>query len=170
MKLVSFEDLFLGLLSDAYIFENQIVENMPKMLQKVSSDELRGALKDHLVETKEQVKRLDQIFRLLKQKPKTVEWSSDIKNLFADAESFLKENNASPLLDAAIIAIAQRIEHFEIATYGTLREFAKLLNYDEVEDILEDTLQEEGKADTILTKVAEGGMFKKGVNVEATNR
>lgn len=168
MKLVSFEDLFVCLLSDVYSVENLIVKEMPKMIQKASSNELKQSLAEHLDETKEQIKRLDKVFKLIKQKPCSVEWASDIKNLFKDAEAFLTENTASPLLDAAIIAIGQRIEHFEIATYGTLQEFAKVLDYDdEVQDLLEDTLKEEGKADTILTKVAEGGMFKKGVNIEA---
>jgi ferritin-like metal-binding protein YciE len=167
MKLNSFEDLFVCLLSDIYEVENQIVKDIPVLMKRAYSDELKDALRTHLDETKEQVKRLDNIFRLIKQQPKRVEWASDVKNLFADAGAFLQENNPSPLLDAAIIAIAQRIEHFEIATYGTLREFAKVLDYDEVEDILDETIKEEGHADKLLTKLAEGGMFKKGINIEA---
>jgi len=167
MKLVSFEDLFHCLLSDIYTVENQLIKELPVIAQKVYSDELKVAIKDHLEETKVQVERLDKIFQLLKQKPRKIEWSSDIKNLFIDANVFLKENTPSPLLDAAIIVIAQRIEHFEIATYGTLQEFAKVLDYDDIFDILNETLKEESKADTMLTKLAEGGMFKKGINIEA---
>ncbi|HEY4832442.1 MAG TPA: DUF892 family protein [Waddliaceae bacterium] len=167
MKLVSFEDLFICLLSDIYILENQIIENMPNLIKQSYSDDLKEVLRDHLKETKEQVKRLDKVFQLLKQKPRTVEWASDFKNLFADTEAFLTENSPSPLVDAAIIAIGQRIEHFEIATYGTLKAYANVLDHDEVSDILKDSLKEEANADTALTKIAEGGMFKKGINVKA---
>lgn len=169
MKLNSFEELFVCLLSDIYEVENQIVKDVPLILKKVHSDELKEALQDHLRETKDQVKRLDKIFQLIKQRPRRVEWVGDIKNLFADAGGFLAENQPSPLLDAAIIAITQRIEHFEIATYGTLREFANVLDYDEVQDILKDTLKEEGHADTILTKLAKGHIFSKGINIEAAH-
>src|SRR5215211_4250848 len=107
MKLVSFEDLFLCLLSDIYMVETQLVKDIPVMMQKVHSEELRVGLQDHLEETKEQVSRLDRIFKILNQQPKQVEWVSDMKNLFSDVGVFLRENQPSAVLDAAIIAIAQ---------------------------------------------------------------
>lgn len=167
MKLVSFEDLFLCLLSDIYMVEKQMVKEIPVLTKSVYSEDLKKALTHHLEETKDQVKRLDQIFQILGEKPKEVEWTSDIRTLFDDAKTFIQNNTPSALLDAAIVVIAQRIEHFEIATYGTLREFAKVLDYNEINDILKDTIKEEGKADTLLTKLAKGGMFKKGINIEA---
>ena len=93
----------------------------------------------------------------------------DVKNLFTDSNIFLRDSSPSMLLDAAIIFIAQRIEHYEIATYGILKEFADVLDYDEVSDILKSTLKEEAKADTLLTKLAKGGAFSKGINVEAAH-
>src|ERR1700722_13254362 len=167
MKLNSFEDLFVCLLSDIYEVENQLVKDVPFLIRRASSQELKKSLETHLTETKEQVKRLDKIFRLIKKTPKHVEWASDVRNLFADVETFLQENQPSPLLDAAIIAIAQRIEHFEIATYGTLKEYADVLDYEEVKDILNETIKEEGHADKVLTKLAEGGVFTKGINIKA---
>jgi len=168
MELSSFKDLFIFLLSDIYIIENQLLVEVPKMVAKAHSEKLKEALKTHLGETKNQIKRLDRAFKLLGEKPRTVEWSRDVKHLFSDAEKFLKSNPSSPLLDAAIIVIAQRIEHYEIATYGTLREFANVLDNDEIKSILKESLKEEAEADTVLTKLAKGGMFSAGINVEAT--
>lgn len=168
MKLHSFEDLFLALLSDIYIVENQIVKDIPLLVERAQSEELKKALHTHLAETKEQVKRLDKVFKIVNHAHKRVEWANDVKALFVDVGAFLKENASSPLLDAAIIVIAQRIEHFEIATYGTLLEFAEVLGYHAVKDILKATIKEEGHADRVLTKLAEGGFFSKGINVEAT--
>lgn len=164
MKLTSFKELFIVLLSDIYNLETKLVTEVPKISQRVHSEELKEALSDHLSETKEQVKRLDKIFKLLNAKPVRIEWAHDIKALFTDVEKVLKDNPPSPLLDAAIIAIVQRIEHFEIATYGTLREYAQVLDIDEVKAIFKETLKEECKADTLLTKIAKGG----GINEAAT--
>lgn len=169
MKLHSFDDLFFCLLCDIYAVENQLVKDIPLLAKRASSEDLKEVLKTHLAETKEQVKRLDRIFKLIEREPKKVEWASDIKNLFADANAFLTENHPSDLLDAAIIAIAQRIEHFEIATYGTLRAYAKVLDYDEVDSILKETIKEESHADKLLSKLAEGGVFKSGINVKAAH-
>lgn len=160
MKLRNLDDLFLCLLSDIYKVENQIVKDIPMLIKKVESEDLKEALQDHLSETKEQVLRLDRIFRSINKNPRENEWESDVINLFKDVQAFMTENSPSPLLDAAIIAIAQRIEHFEIATYGTLREFAKVLEHEEAYALLKETIKEEGHADKILTKIAE-----KGVNV-----
>lgn len=167
MRLNSFEELFVCLLSDIYLLEKLIIKNMPQLTKKASSEELKEALKTHLAETKEQVKRLDKVFHMIQQQPSEVSWSGDLTNLFIDAETFLHENEPSPVLDAAIIAFAQRIEHFEIATYGTLREFADVLGLDEVQSILKETLKEEAHADKLLNQLAEGGLLSKGINVKA---
>lgn len=168
MKLASFTELFVVLLSDIYSLENELVAELPKMAQKASSHDLKEAIQHHLNETKNQVKRLDKVFKLLDEKPMKLEWQGDMKNLFKDADRLLKENKPSPLLDAAIIALAQRIEHFEIATYGTLKEYANVLDIDEVKDIFDEILDEENAADTILNKIAKGGVFTTGINIEAT--
>lgn len=169
MKLTNFEDLFLSFLSYIYHFENQLVTQIPTVAELAYSDDLRKALYRHLDETKEQVKRLDKIFQILKQQPRQLEWSNEVKNLFSMAMSFLKDNSPSPLLDSAIILLVQRIEHYEIATYGTLKEFADVLDYDEVYDLLKESLKEESTADKHLTNIAAGGAFKKGINVAAAH-
>lgn len=169
MKLGSFKELFICLLSDIYDVENQIVTNLPKVIKQVHAEELKTALQDHLVETKNQVKRLEKIFQLAGERPMKIEWSRDIKNLFADGERFMKEQPSSPLLDAAIIVMMQRVEHFEIATYGCLQEFAEVLENPEIKNLLHESLKEEHKADSALTKLAKGGLFSKGINAEATH-
>lgn len=169
MKLNSFEELFVCLLSDIYLVEKQIIKDMPHFIKKAESKDLQEALKTHLAETKDQIKRLDRIFHIIKATPSAIIWAGDIKNLFADAETFLLENESSPVLDAAIIAIGQRIEHFEIATYGTLKEFADVLEYEDIKSILDETLKEEAHADKLLTKLAEGGMLTRGINVKAAH-
>lgn len=168
MKLGSFKDLFLVLLSDIYVVENQIVASVPEIVKKVHSEELKTALLDHLNETKMQIARLEKIFKILGEQPQKLTRSQDIKDLFLDTAHFVKDNPASPLLDAAIIASVQKIEHYEIATYGTLKEFACVLESKEIKTILEETLKEEGKADTMLTKLAKGGVFSSGINASAT--
>ena len=170
MKLHSLNDLFIYLLCDIYNFENKILTELPKMLKKVDSQELKEGIQHHLAETKNQVKRLDQVFKLIHSAPKKLEWTQDVDVLFADANAFLTENSPSPVLDAAIITICQRVEHYEIATYGTLIAFADAMDNSEVKKILKETIKEESHADELLTKVAEGGIFKAGVNTEATRR
>lgn len=167
MKLDSFRDLFLIVLSDIYSVENQLVTELPRVAKTVHSDDLRDAVLHHFEETKNHVKRLDKVFKLMGENPKRTDWSRDIKNLFIDAEHFLNDNELSPILDTAIILILQRVEHFEIATYGTLKEFADVVGDDEIKSILNDILKEETKADATLTKLAKGGIFSSGINVEA---
>lgn len=167
MKINSFEELFICLLSDIYALEKILVKDLPHLIKKAHSEDLKDGLKIHFSETKEHVKRLDKIFHILKQSPLEVSWSGDIKALFVDTEKFLEENKSSPLLDVAIIALAQRVEHFEITTYGTLRAFADVLDYDNIKSILKETLKEEGHADKLLTDLAEGGLLTKGINVKA---
>lgn len=170
MQLKTFEDLFMCLISDIYVVENQTIKEIPALIEKAYSDELKSALRMHLSETKEHVKRLDRVFKIINKKPEKLDWISDEMNLMADAETFVKDNVSSPLLDAAIIAIVQRIEHFEIATYGSLREFARVLDWSEVRDLLKETIKEEANADKLLTKLAEGGLFTTGFNETAAHR
>lgn len=168
MKLNSFEDLFECLLSDIFAVESHLVKDLPALIKKAHSTELQEALKKHLEETKEQVARLNQIFQFLGEKPQKLEWGSVMKDLSVQATRFLSNNESSPLMDAAIIAMVQRVEHFEIATYGTLREFADVLGYDdEIKGLLKDSLKEESNADEALTKLAKGGIFSEGINVAA---
>lgn len=169
MKLSSFRELFLFLLSDIYAVENQLLVDLPLMVKKAHSQALKDAIQQHLEETKNQVKRLEKIFKITNDKPVKTEWNTDAKHIFSGIENFIKNNPSSSLVDAAIIVIAQRIEHFEIATYGTLAEFAHVLHNGEVKSLCDETLKEEIRADTTLTKLAKGGLFTSGINAEATH-
>lgn len=166
-KIDSFEKLFLILLSDIFYVENEIIDKLPALAKKVQSKELKEALTVHVKETKSQVDRLNKIFSILGQKPVRVDWFGSMHNLYNKANEFFAENPAGPVFDATVIAFAQHIEHYEIATYGTLIEYADVLGYDEIKDLLKDTLKEESHADSLLSKLAMGGFFSQGINVKA---
>lgn len=166
--LKSFKDLFVFLLSDLFNIESQNVAHLPTMIKMADSEELKEVLVAHLEETREQVKRLERVFKTLHVQPEKVVWSSDIKNVFTDVNAFVKNHECSPLLDAAIIAMATRVEHLEIATYNTLIAYAGVLEAKEVEKVLKESLKEEEKACSKLCKLANGGLFTCGINAEAT--
>lgn len=167
MKIDSLEALFYVLLSDIYYVENELLTAIPAMIKKAQSIELKDGLRKHLEETKEQVKRLERCFKQLDIQPARVEWVNNLHSLFQKADSLLNQNEISPALDATIIVLAQHVEHYEIATYGTLIEFCKVLDFHEVKDLLEETKKEEYHADKVLNKLAEGGVFGAGINVKA---
>jgi len=150
----TFEELFIDELLDIHDAENRIVKALPKMIKGASSKELSTALQDHLGQTEEHVLRLDKALAQLDERPgrKTCE---AMRGLLAEAEELLKESNDPAVKDAAIIAAAQKVEHYEMATYGTLREWARQLGYDEIASRLQKTLDEEEMADKKLTLIAE---------------
>lgn len=159
--------LFIDELEDMYSSEHQIIESLPKLIRLASSSDLKEALTKHLHETENQAKRLEQIFSILNlsSEEKTCE---AMEGILREAEELTENKTKSPTLDAAIISAAQKVEHYEIASYGTLRSFAKSLELDsDIIDLLQDNLDEEGAADKKLTKIAEGSLFTTGVNKEA---
>lgn len=161
------KDLLIDELHDIYNSEHQIVAALPEMVTAASSPDLKNAFSSHLKETKEQIKRLEKIFKLLKISKKE-KFCEATKGLVLECKGVLKEyKTKSPLRDAALISKAQRIEHYEISAYGTARTFAKETNLGEVADLLQETLDEEGKANKILTRLAEGGLFRSGINNQA---
>lgn len=169
MKNQSLYDLFVEELADAYSFEQQIVESLPKLIRLASLPELKEAIKTHLEETEEQVTRIKKIFSILhiSIEDKTCE---AMEGLLKEAEEITENFSKSPTLDAAIIGALQKVEHYEIASYGTLRSFAKHLDLGrEVIDLLQTSLNEEGAADKKLTKIADGSFFSSGVNKEAAS-
>lgn len=167
MKHFTLNNLFLDELKDMYSAENQIVESLPKLIKLASFPELKEALTHHLTETKNQVKRIEKIFSLLDLPVKEKNCEA-MEGILKEAEDLLKNKTKSAILDAAIISSAQKVEHYEIASYGTLRSFAKYLELDdEILDLIQETLDEEGMADNKLTKIAEGTLFSSGVNQEA---
>lgn len=147
-------ELFLEELADIYSAEQQITKALPKMARGAESDELRMAFEEHLDQTQEQIARLDQVFRALgeTQKRKTCK---GMQGLLEEGEEMLQEHKGSPEVDAALIAAAQKVEHYEIAAYGTLCTWAQQMGHDEALELLKQNLDEEETTDEKLTEIAE---------------
>ncbi len=161
MKINTLQDLYTEELQDLYSAETQLVKALPKVIEECSSDELRSAIEDHLDQTKEHVERLDQIFESLDESPKGKKCAA-MEGLVKECQETISEDMPEGLKDAAIIAACQRVEHYEIAVYGTVCTFAKLLGREDDLDLLGQTLDEEKEADETLTDIAENT-----INVEA---
>jgi ferritin-like metal-binding protein YciE len=161
MKLESLQDLLVSELKDIYSAENQILKALPKMAKAAASDDLKAAFKTHLEETKGQVERLEQIFELLEASPRGKKCKA-MAGLIEEGSELLGEDADPYVLDAALIAAAQKVEHYEIASYGCVRTWAQELGFDEVVELLEATLDEEKATDEKLTELAESH-----VNAEA---
>ncbi|HLI75716.1 MAG TPA: ferritin-like domain-containing protein [Acidobacteriaceae bacterium] len=153
MAINTAQDLFVEQLRDIYSAEKQAIRAYPKVTKKSTSPELKQALTEHLEQTKGQLERLDRVFEILGKKSsgKTCE---AMKGLIEEVQEALEEIEKGPVLDAAIIAAGQRIEHYEIASYGTVAAFAELMGQSELHDLLAETLQEEKETDEHLTEVA----------------
>ena len=157
MKEAKFDELFKQELQDLYDAEKQIIQALPKMMEAASSEELKSAFEEHLDQTKEQVKRLDRVFKAIGEKPqgKTCE---GMQGLLREGEKMIAEIPKSPVLDAAIIGAAQKVEHYEISGYGTARSMAEMLAQQDAAELLEETLDEEKATDETLTEIAESIM------------
>jgi ferritin-like metal-binding protein YciE len=154
MKIESMEDLFLEQVEDLYDAERRLVKALPKMAEASSSQTLRQAFESHLLETEGHVRRLESIFRTLGKDPKA-ETCAAMKGLVSEGEDVVSNIDESPLRDAGLIAAANRVEHYEIAAYGSARTFAETLGLREAASLLQQTLQEEKLADQKLTQIAE---------------
>jgi len=154
-------DLFVNQLEDIYDAEKRLIDTLPKMADASYSDELKQAFLNHLNETRGHVNRLEDIFRSLGIEPKR-ETCAAMKGLIKEGSDMIDAEGDPSVKDAALIAAAQRVEHYEIAVYGTLRAFANHLGLPDLARTLQDTLEEEGNADKLLTEIAESG-----VNVHA---
>jgi ferritin-like metal-binding protein YciE len=159
-KIENLRELLVHELKDLYSAETQLLKALPKMAKAASDEDLVAAFEEHLEQTQGQVERLDKIFELLNAKPrgKTCE---AMKGLITEGQEVIGEDATDEVKDAALIAAAQKVEHYEIAGYGTVRTFANLLGETEVADLLQETLDEEGETDKKLTEIAES------LNVEA---
>ena len=169
MKLETLEDVFVEQIADLYSAEQQLVQALPKMVQAAHSDELRKALQEHLEQTKGHLTRLEEVKTHVSQAV-PVETCEAMKGLIKEGQEVVEAQGEGPALDAALIAAAQRVEHYEIAGYGTARTLADQLGYDRAEELLDETLDEESNADKLLTKIATGGFMRSGVNREADGR
>ncbi len=162
----SFHELFLDELRDLYSAEKQITEALPKLVKASSSPELEEALASHLEETHGQVERLEQIFESLGESPRGKKCKG-MEGLIEESDETVRELPEGARRDAAIIAGAQRVEHYEISGYGTARAWAEEMDHREAAGLLEETLDEEAAADEKLTKIAMGGVLGEGINEEA---
>jgi ferritin-like metal-binding protein YciE len=153
--------LFEEELKDIYWAEKALTKAIPKMIKNATSEELIEALENHLTETEEQIKRVEQIFEIIGEKAKAKKCEA-MEGLLKEAEEIMEECEEGAMCDAGIISAGQKVEHYEIATYGTLRQFAQTLGLDDVAELLQTTLDEEKAADQKLTEVA-----VTAVNVEA---
>lgn len=154
MRLESLKDLYLEQLKDLYSAETQLVDALPKMAEAATAADLKRGFQEHLRQTQEHVNRLERIFQSLGEKPggHTCE---GMKGLVREGEQMIKMKGEPNVLDAGLIAAAQRVEHYEIAGYGTVRTYAELLGHDEHVTLLERTLTEEEETDERLTMLAE---------------
>ena len=155
--------LFEDELKDIYWAEKALMDAIPKMIENASAPELAEALENHLAETENHVTRAEQIFEILG-KEATTKKCEAMAGLIKEAAELMEDTDEGVMRDAAIISAAQKVEHYEIATYGTLRTFAQTLGLDEAVSLLESTLDEEKNADATLTEVAESV-----VNTEAAD-
>jgi ferritin-like metal-binding protein YciE len=154
MRKDSLRQLYVDELKDLYSAETQLVKALPKMAKASSSAELRQAFEEHLRQTSEQVSRLEQIFEMLGEKA-TGKKCLGMEGLVKEGSETMQEEYGDAVKDAAIIGAAQRVEHYEIAGYGTVRAFAELLGENEHISLIEETLEEEKQADEKLTQLAE---------------
>jgi ferritin-like metal-binding protein YciE len=169
MQLNTLNDVFVDQIEDLYSAEQQLVAALPKMAQAASSDELREAFTHHLEETRGHVARLEEIFQQagITRAPETCE---AMEGLIKEGSQIIEAAGDPLAKDAALIGAAQRVEHYEIAAYGTAKTLAGELGYGGAEATLDETLEEEGRADKLLTKIATGGLFKSGLNQQAADR
>ncbi len=154
-------ELFEAQLKDIYWAEKALVKAIPKMIKNATDEDLIAALEDHLSVTKEQVTRAEEVFDSIGVKAQGKECAA-MKGLIEEAEELMEETEEGVVRDAAIIGASQKVEHYEIASYGTLRAFAVALGYDDAAELLQQTLDEEKEADEALTEIAESS-----INAEA---
>ena len=167
MKANSLRDLYVEQLKDLYDAEHQLIKSLPKIAEASSSEELRRAFEEHLEKTRQHAQRIEQIFEGMGQSPKEQKCKG-MEGLLKEGNETVKEDNIDKdVKDAGLIANAQRVEHYEIAGYGTVRTLARELDQGEVADLMNETLDEESAADEKLTAIATGGVLGSGINAEA---
>ncbi|HEU0118141.1 MAG TPA: ferritin-like domain-containing protein [Alphaproteobacteria bacterium] len=168
--IISLPDLFEDMLKDIYYAEKKILKALPKMSKKLGKQsKLAAAFDKHCLETEGQVERLEQVFRLINKAPKAKKCDA-IEGLTAEADELMKNVECQATLEAGLLAGAQAVEHYEIARYGTLIAWAKLLDLDEAADLLEETLDQEKKTDDTLNDMAEDEINEKALEAAHQTR
>jgi ferritin-like metal-binding protein YciE len=160
MALENLQELFLEQVKDLYDAEHRIAKALPKMAREATSEELSSAFEEHLAQTQEQITRLEKVFRIAGESPSKKTCKATV-GLLEEGEEMMKEDAPESVKDAGLIAAAQKVEHYEMATYGCLRDWAQLLGLDEAVDLLQKTLDEEEETDKRLTDIAQS------LNIEA---
>jgi ferritin-like metal-binding protein YciE len=160
-KMATLEDLYTDLLKDLYSAEKQLVKALPKLAKNAQSPDLQKAFQEHLKQTEGQVERIERIFTNLGGSPRGKKCVG-MEGLIEEGNELMQEDVDPDVLDAGLIAAAQKVEHYEIASYGTARAWAQRLGYDQAARLLQETLEEESMANEKLTKIAESH-----VNMEA---
>jgi ferritin-like metal-binding protein YciE len=155
--ITTLREAFLDEIRDIYHAEKQLVKALPKMAKAATSPDLKGALESHLSETENQISRLEQVFELVGEKPET-KTCAGMAGIIEEGSDVLSENVEPQVLDALIIASAQRAEHYEMAAYGTVAAWAEDLGLTDAAELLRETLDEEKEADETLSTLAEGGI------------
>ncbi len=153
------DNLFVHTLEDIYYAENQIVKNLPTMIEKASSPDLKDAFSHHLDETRNHVKRLEQVFGMRGETARSVNCPA-IDGILSEAKEVIGDCDDAEVCDAAMLSAAQAVEHYEMTRYGTLIAFARQLGYGDCASVLQQTLEEEKAADRKLTGIAEGRVNK----------
>lgn len=166
MKLDTLEDLLVEQLEELYSTEKKLMNTIPRMADASQSADLKKAFNEHYELTCNQINRLDEVYSKLGLAHKEEAWSGT-PGIIGYGEEVLSATGNPVVKDAALIAAAQRFEHYEMAGYGSARTFAHELGYTDVEVLLQKTLDEEGRTDSNLTRIAEGGMFSAGIDPDA---
>ena len=161
MQMNSLRELYVEELRDLYSAENQILKALPRMIRAASNKDLQRAFSLHERQTQQHVKRLDRIFRMLDESSRGKKCKG-MEGLLEEGQELIKERPEPEVLDAGLIAAAQRVEHYEMAGYGTVRTYARQLGEEEQANLLQETLNEEGETDKLLTSLAESS-----INIEA---
>jgi ferritin-like metal-binding protein YciE len=165
MKLSTLTELLHDQLKDLYSAESQLIKALPKMAKAASSEHLRQAFRSHLEETREQVKRLQRVGETLGVKLKGKKCQA-MEGLLEEGKEVLESDGEGPVLDLALIAAAQRVEHYEISAYGSARTLAEQMGHEEVVALLQETLDEESAADEKLTQIAEQEVYPQALEGE----
>jgi ferritin-like metal-binding protein YciE len=166
MKLKNLEELYVDQLKDLYSAEKQLIQALPKMAKAANTPELQQGFETHLEETRNHLERLENIFSRLGSSPGRKKCKG-MEGLLEEGKEAIDLDGDSDVRDAALIAAAQRVEHYEIAGYGTVRTYAQQLGFKQDSDLLQSTLDEEGATDKKLTALAEGSRAGNGINQQA---
>ena len=168
MNLKTLNDVFAHELQDLHSAEQQLVEALPKMAAAATDEKLRTAFQEHLGETREHVQRIEEVCSQVGVSAHG-EPCKGMMGLIREGDEIVSASGDPATKDAALISAAQRVEHYEIAAYGTARTLAGELGFDDAKELLDQTLDEESNADSLLTKIATGGLFRSGINAQAVS-